>query len=118
MASTNVAEGEELGSNLLRAKHWRLGFVFAQPFTPKLGDFCAVPQRIAGYRISAYGGIFVEWVPNHGRCSTGPRSGLPSAQLRHGRTLMGSLARLEKGTLGFQGPAQPSSALGDALNAG
>jgi len=48
--------------------------------------------------------------------ATGPRLGTP---LKRAKPLIGSHARPgNKRMLGFQGPAQPSPALGDALNAG
>ena len=63
----------------------------------------------------------VSWAPSHARRSTAHRSGRQrSGQPKHARTQADRLAceACNKRMLGFQGPAQPSPTLADALNAG
>ena len=77
---------------------------------PAIGRFALGPAT----------GFDRRWAPSHGKPFTARRSGLPqSRQRRRARPPTVWLVEAwNKRMLGFQGPAQPSPALGDAINAG
>ena len=83
------------------------------------------PSRHPPQSVAACPGVVARrsslaWAPSHARRSTAHRFGRRQERAKKARKEADRLAveAWNKRMLGFQGPAQPSPALGDALNAG
>jgi hypothetical protein len=76
------------------------------------------PQAVAACRYRAARRILSPWGPNHARAFTAHRSSRWPTGDELRRRVDIAVEAWNKRMLGFQGPAQPSPTLGDAINAG
>jgi hypothetical protein len=81
------------------------------------------PQAVAAWLLQSTGRILSPWAPNRERRSTALQSGHFRASAERAAEARKEADRLaceawNQRMLGYKGPAQPSPALGDALNAG